>query len=556
MSNTIPTPTIRSTHTTLYVDYKETRGLCSFVNDAYYSKNWRQPKQNTLNTVKLYRRRWIEGNGTTIKGYFDSVVAASVNSYLRPYPSERPESYFSRWNNAQYVNLVKPVVDAYTEAVTSQIERSFDESELRYYMDDVGQQTSYDVFIKNCVQDAIMFGMVIAVVDTPSVINVPNLEVQRKEGIGPKLIRLNPNSIALLGLDRNKEVTELIWTDTPFYPGMDLVQGSITIRGLKKGDDGCFYSYVACGVLPANVGVGIEMAEHMGNFKVLQYTKLPTKKLPVATLIFQADTSQPYPLGNSLVLDCAEAGRSIYNLLSQINQIHFYQSTPMLIVAAKDGVFDGQEGEREVGIDNAFLYDSTGNPPQYIQPGSEAPKEMRDMVAFLINTAMRSAGLSVSVDSSAQQQSGESLRVRSREFDSKCRSLSQAMEKFEKKIFTLFNEYLGETEETWSLTYPRNFSLPDDTSELDNALKSLDLDYVKQNPALTKEIVTKILTIALGLSKERIAELLDGQNMQQPLAATLKVEDIQSQATAPDVTPTVAPDASTPESSVSDPSVQ
>ena len=231
--------------------------------------------------------------------------------------------------------------------------------------------------------------------------------------------------------------------------------------------------------------------------------------LPIEFVSYKRDTSTPYPLGLSLVSDAAAVGRAIYNYLSWAQEIHRHAGFPFLALpmAATGGQMDPQT-RVSVGPTRALPYSADTGAPSYVQPSSESTRELREHCVFLFQAALRTAGLEMSADASAQVQSGEALRIRSRDFESRAKRFARNLERYETRMLSLLARFAG-VADPQRVTYAERFALPDPTSDLANALKLLTDCPVEMGVTAKTAAVRVAVKAALSLSDADLARVMD-----------------------------------------------
>ncbi len=155
-------------------------------------------------------------------------------------------------------------------------------------------------------------------------------------------------------------------------------------------------------------------------------------------------------------------------------------------------------------------YDSTTGAPQWVQPSSESSKELRDSCVFRFQLALRTAGLEMASDASAQVQSGEALRIRSRDFESRAKRFANNMTRYENAVLGLIALLSGVSEKP-TATYPKRFTLPDSVEDLANALALLDPSKMPLEIGPDGKIAAakQALGAALSLSDAETASIID-----------------------------------------------
>jgi hypothetical protein len=174
------------------------------------------------------------------------------------------------------------------------------------------------------------------------------------------------------------------------------------------------------------------------------------------------------PRGQSLAASPAAIGRQVYQLMSMIEDVQ-RRAPPFLSVptASKGGL--EPETAAKVGPDQALPAPESGGAPTWVTFPAEPLADIRAHIAFLVALAYRVSGLEVQADASAQVQSGEALRVRSRDFEARAMKFAQNLQSFEKRALTLCATLLGLPDEA-TTTYPQRFVQRDPSEALASVL--------------------------------------------------------------------------------------
>jgi hypothetical protein len=236
-------------------------------------------------------------------------------------------------------------------------------------------------------------------------------------------------------------------------------------------------------------------------------------EVPVTFAFYERDPSAVCPQGISLVADVADAGRVIYNELSWALEIHQRAGFPFLAIPLKStgGQVDSGTAVR-VGTDQALGFDSGSGAPQWVSPSAESSRELRDHCAYLFQWSMRTAGLELAADASAQVQSGEALRVRSRDFESRALRFARNLQRWEVRTLRLLGAMAGlGPEEIASLevTYPKRITLPDPAEDLARALTILTAP-VEIGAEARSLAVGQAINAALPLTDEQLSSIVEG----------------------------------------------
>jgi len=433
-----------------------------------------------LSNASLLWRQAITESGQQVSGMFRDATASRV-SYLVPFPAEDDRSFDLRCQLATYVNPVQLIVDAYAQGCTGEVQRNFGSDGLAAQMDDVDLRgNSWGELTEDKARWASVYGILATIIDAPKVNTAKNRAEELAAKIRPYCIVVHPTAWAWVDVDAIGHVTEFAYVDEPYVE-------SVSANSMSRDRDVTVRVYLgACeqhprGAWQVRKGTitttgGLE--KQRGSFStIVEEGELPAVlegEIPVRFLAYQRDTTSRYPLGDSLVEDAAMLARCIYNKRSWEQQIAREAGFPTLAIPMKatGGMLDANT-TAAIGPSKGIGYDSSTGAPSWIQPSSEWAKDLRESSMADFQFAMRSAGLELAADASAQAQSGEALRIKSRDYDKRAARFARNLARDELACLRLYALLAGEPIDAITVTYPKRFTLPDLTADLDRALKIL-----------------------------------------------------------------------------------
>lgn len=422
----------------------------------------------------------------------------ALNSYLIPFDAEASDDFLKRQNRTFYFNLVSQVINAYSDAVTSKVSRNFDSLEPFVNSNVDYRESTWSEFIASNAKFTALFGFTATYVDYVVPEGVNTLAGVIENDSGPKCILINPLQFAWVAVSQKGEVEEFAWYESADDTGNNNVK-SVSIRIVNK--EGWMVAQGAVNVTNMNSGMPSDT-------KIVDQGKHPASlngKLPIVFNFYDRDYTTSYPYGKSLVNDLVDVARAVYNYNSMVTDIHKGTFPILTVPLARTGGVMPPKTEIAVGSTNALPYDSETGTPNYISPSSEPPRELREHISYIIRTAYQQLGLTLTLDSSAQIQSGEALKIRSREFESYASKFASNMLKFEMKVLDLFNAYLG-LGAKYSIAYPKTFSIPQTKEDLDNAKTLLDVPFISNDGKVAA--LKQMLSVALSLSDEEMNSVL------------------------------------------------
>lgn len=492
--------------------YDAVREHWRYLRDAYLGgRYWATPSATTLGSTAL---TWQTLDSEDNRPVF---AHASRVSYLVAHEGESDARYDVRRALANYVNIVSPVVKAYAEGVTSRVTRATES--LDAYLEDVDRRGSaWGEVAESAAAWACVYGMVATVVDAPNVDTRALTEAQRIEaGIAPYVVTVHPPAWAWVECEDGR-VVEFAYVSTPYRSDLSTTNEADVELRVWRADRVIDGALVAGGwdVRSGNVKLraGDSLAASVSGLSVVSSGPLPPAlrgEIPVTFVAYERDQSSDCPMGISLVADTADASRVIFNALSWAMEVNRLAAFPFLSIPLKStgGALD-QSTAAKIGPGQALGFDSGAGSPQWVEPSGTSQRELREHCVFTFQWAMRCAGLELAADSSAQVQSGEALRIRSRDFESRALRFARNMQRWETATLKLFARMAGADESAIAVTYPKRITMADPAEDLARALTMLAAP-VEVGPKARAMLVRQALDATLSLSdaelSERYAEL-------------------------------------------------
>lgn len=494
--------------------YDHLKDKLLFLSDFYAGgEQVRNPSSLSLGTARVIKKNYNEET----KDFF--YTAHSVRSYLIPFDGEDDNKFNSRRQNAYYFNLVSQVVNAYSDACTNKVSRNLGILEPFLNNDVDYRDSTWSEYVNQVAKMSSLFGMTATYVDfavpADSVIN--SRSDFATKGLSPKCILISPLSFAWVVVNHVGDVEQFAWYET--ITGEQGYASSVIIRIVDK------QGWKQVG---AQVNMSKNVQEQVAvSGELISEGKHPASlngKLPIVFCYYDRDYTARYPLGKSLVNDLADTARAVYNYNSWASDTHQKASFPILTVPlARTGGVMPPKTEMAVGVNNALPYDSESGSPSFIAAPSDPTRELREHVNFIIQKAYQQLGLSMVTDSSAAPSSGEALRIRSREFESLASRFANNLKKFEEKVIDLFKLYLGMTEIVTSINYPKTFSIPQTSQDLDNAMTLLSIAFLSDEGKIAA--LQQVASIALSVSDDELNTIIE--------TSAVKLNQMQVAATTP-----------------------
>lgn len=510
----------------------------AFLADSYWGgSRYRDPSAPTLGSARLSWkvRTAITVDGQPTGGYQLSEVSARRNTYLVPHDGESDADFDARIALGAYVNLVAPIVKAYAEGCTARVHR--DLGPLAPYADDVDRRgAAWGELAEDAARWAALYGLVFAVADAPRAAGLRTRADEAAAGARPYVVLVHPPAVAWVACDDAGRITEFAYTDAPYRP-TDRTGRTCEVRvRIWRAD--CDDAPGGWEVRAGSVDATASLAGQATGLRLVDAGPLPPAlrgEVPVTWLAYERDGAAVTPAGISLADDAADIARLIFNQLSWISEIHRKAAFPFLAIpmAATGGQLDAATAAK-VGPSQGLGFNSAAGAPQWIQPSSDSTRELRDHALFLFALALRTAGLEVAADQSAQVQSGEALRLRSRDFESRAARFARNLQRWELRTLRVLAALAGYPDADVCVTYPKRFTLPDLSEDLNRALALLS-SPVELGAKLKVAAIRQAADAALSLSDEAleealadVAELLAGDRAVATEDARGKLADLQA----------------------------
>ena len=504
------------------------RGHALFVADAYEGgQAWDSPSSSTLGVATLYGYRVAtvdqrDSNGQVVGA--ESVVAEAVTgterSYLVPWPGETAGNFQRRRSLAVYVNLVEPIVDAYVDAIAPRVKRDLGDA-AQYLANLDGDGQSWAELVSDAALQAALDGVTAVVLDLPATNPAATRAEERALGVGLAATVVPLASWAWMRLDHRGRVEEFAYADTSTADeSAGGVAGAQRVcLWVWRADDKEASGAVKPGgwaVYESSLAPGQELgklrAATTGDAKPLRSGRLPASlagRVPVVFCYHRRVRGRVRsPRGKSLAASPAAIGRQIYQLLSQVEDTQ-RRAPPFLSVptAARNGLDPATRAK--VGPDQAIPAPESGGTPEWVTFPSESLQDLRAHVAFLVGLAYRVSGLEVQADTSAQVQSGEALRVRSRDFEARAQRFARSLEDFERRALDIAAALLGLDRASLSVTYPQRDVLGDPSELLAAAVLLLTQVGESLGPEGVSQGLRQAVDAALALDDATLRIVMD-----------------------------------------------
>jgi len=448
------------------VNYQEHINNYYFLQDSFLGgDDYKYPKYSVQSVIH-----------TSIVEEKPVTSVTKEKSYLIPHRQESIQAFRERHNCAVYLNLVEPIISAYT-APLEQVKRSFSNPELgalfaegRQFYDEL----DYSAFVKFVAEQTAEFGHVFVVMD--------HITDETGKLVAMKPLVLNPIQVKDVYLsDEDRSFIGLSW---------------------ERGDEKV--------VVVSAEGFQIFDEE---TEKLIQTIPLqPGLPFPIKVVYFKKDMSKCYPFGISLISDTAEIGKKIYNLSSWLDEIAKNTGFPFLAIPFnQDNGAIPPEAKIAIGTAKAIAYPANAGAPQIIEPNGTSAEQLRAMIQDEIKKAFQTKGLNSFEMVDSQAASGVSIKIRNNFYESKAKTFLQNIQSLETWIMLTASQLLGLTDKEWVITYPVNLVAPDTSAQIQNWISLLQTakEYGQViTPELFKTVFGQILDGGFSISQDEKDKLL------------------------------------------------
>jgi len=485
------------------------RGYALFIADAYEGGlAWDRPSSPTLGTAALYGYRvatmGAEGDDPGRRVVVE-YQRSSVRTYLVPWPGESDANFARRRSLAVYINLVEPIVDAYCDAIVPRVTRQLGPA-APYLANLDGDGQAWSEFVGDVALAAALDGVTAVVIDAPVSNPAANRAEEVELGIGLRATVIPLASWAWMRVDHDGELEEFAYADVPTID--ETATTSQRVRIWVWTHEGCTVYESA---IPAGSELGQARGAVLSGTPVRPLTPLhPALKgrLPVVFAYHRRVRRTRAPRGKSLAASPATISRQVYQLLSQVEDTQ-RRTPPFLAVPTKATNGLDPETQAKVGPDSALPVPADAGAPGWVTFPAESLQDLRAHATFLVGLAFRVSGLELQADASAQVQSGEALRVRSRDFEARATKFASNISAFERKALDLAALLLAAKREEITVTYPQRYVLGDPSELLAAAMLLMQSFGDRLGPEATTEATKQALNAALTLDESRLNELVD-----------------------------------------------
>lgn len=374
--------------------------------------------------------------------------------YLRKYLQEETggqNEYAKRILSTPLDNHCRNVVDTYSSFIwrdtPNRMFGSLSENQaLTQFLNDADLEgRSFDAVMRDATTLANIYGHVLLILDKP-VSDANTLAEELAEGIRPYLSIITPENVIDWEWERQRNG-----------------RYEMTMLKIKEyeDDEKCVYR-----VWHKDVVTVYEVDKDDEESYVVVEEYANAMALIPATFLY-AQRSHERGIGISQIADVSDVQKSIYNELSELEQVIRISNHPTLVMT--EGV-DASAGAGSVIV----IEDQDVDPslkPYLLQPNSSSIGSILQAIEMKVSMIDRMAHLSSLRSTTTGTASGVSLKIERELLNVKLAQMADNLENTEEHIWTLFAGFYG-IEFDGSIDYADDFDMRDAYTELDFLLKA------------------------------------------------------------------------------------
>ncbi len=374
--------------------------------------------------------------------------------YLRKYLQEEhggQNEYEKRLMTTPLDNHCRNVVDTYSSFIWRETpNRTFgslsENQALKEFLNDADLEgRSFDSVMRDATTLATIYGHVLLILDKP-VSEANTLAEELAEGIRPYLSIVTPENIIDWEWERQRNG-----------------RYEITMLKIKEyeDDEKCVYRVWNKDVVTV---YEVDKDDEETYIMIEQYAN--AMEMIPATFLY-AQRSHERGIGISQIADVSDVQKSIYNELSELEQVIRISNHPTLVMT--EGV-DASAGAGSVVV----IEDNDMDPalkPYLLQPASSSISSILSAIEMKVSMIDRMAHLSSLRSTTTGTASGVSLKIERELLNVKLAQMADNLENAEEHIWKLFSSFYG-IEFDGSIDYADDFDMRDAYTELDFLLKA------------------------------------------------------------------------------------
>jgi hypothetical protein len=374
--------------------------------------------------------------------------------YLRKYLQEENDGhneYAKRLHTTPLDNHCRNVVDTYSSFIWRETPNrmfgSLSENQaLTQFLNDADLEgRSFDAVMRDATTLANIYGHVLLILDKPAS-EANTLAEELADGIRPYLSIITPENVVDWNWDRQRNG-----------------RYELTMLKIKEyeDDEKCVYRVWNRDIVTV-YEVETDKDDH---YTIIEQYDNAMGLIP-ATFLY-AQRSHERGIGISQIADVSDVQKSIYNELSELEQIIRLGNHPTLVMT--EGV-DASAGAGAVIV----IEDQDVDPslkPYLLQPTTSSIGSILQAIEMKVSMIDRMAHLSSMRSTTTSTASGVSLKIERELLNVKLAQMADNLENTEEHIWKLFSSFYG-IEFDGSIDYADDFDMRDSYTELDFLLKA------------------------------------------------------------------------------------
>ena len=374
--------------------------------------------------------------------------------YLRKYLQEENDGhneYAKRLHTTPLDNHCRNVVDTYSSFIwretPDRVFGSISESPaLPEFLNDADLEgRSFNAVMRDATTLANIYGHVLLILDKP-VSEANTLAEELADGIRPYLSIITPENV-------------VDWEWERQYNG----RYEMTMLKIKEFEDEDKSVYR---VWHKDVVTVYEVENNESDqYKVIEEYDNAMGIIP-ATFLY-AQRSHERGIGISQIADVSDVQKSIYNELSELEQVIRISNHPTLVMT--EGVDASAGAGSVVVIENEDM--DPALKPYLLQPTASSIGSILQAIEMKVQMIDRMAHLSSMRSTSTSTASGVSLKIERELLNVKLAQMADNLENTEEHIWTLFASFY-DADFVGTIDYPDDFDMRDSFTELDFLLKA------------------------------------------------------------------------------------
>jgi len=415
--------------------------------------------------------------------------------YIVPHWRERGQRYQTRKNNAWYLNVFKPIINAHVDSLyKTEPQRDIQSDILSRIEKDIDKKgNSANVFFKRATREATLQGKTYILVE-----NSVNPDTNKASAIEnrdlPYLVLITKNRVDedKTEYDKFGNLLKIRYYTKRMVNGEELKTWKTWTREKwwvesEKGD------------------IQDDGDNKLGVIPIIQYYGTDSDDLNPISDFFQV----------------AKAAHRLYNLTSNVQEQEDNQMYAVLTLPKTSS-----KDQETLGTSNALVFDPKASKgPAYISPPVEPIKILIENMARLVVTMYDMSNLAII--KSQSQTSGESKRWDYEKTETVLSGRALSAENMENQVWKMIQLYFGGGEEV-EVSYTRKFTFIDAEKEIQKAIDLMEMNLGPVGNAHVKKISVYNAFQYVGKdTMEEIQESIDEQAKVEETNPNNFIDDVE-----------------------------